>query len=126
MRFHAYIATSVGGYVATPDGGVAWLESFNDEGYDYEEFIAAIGAIVMGRTTYDQVVAFDEWIYGRKDVYILTSRPLDVSTPRTTVWHDGPGSLVEVRSSRGGEGDAWLLGEPKSINAFREFGALDT
>lgn len=142
MRFRAYIAASLDGYVATPDGGVAWLEAFDAESYGYDEFIADIGTIVVGRATFDQVLGFPEWPYPGKDVFVLTSRPVDTPTPRTAVWTGSVEELVahlRDASSPGGAApgdaspgeaspgrDVWLLGGPKTIHAFRELGAVDT
>ena len=33
--FRVYIATSLDGYITTPDGGVAWLEAFPMEEFDF-------------------------------------------------------------------------------------------
>jgi dihydrofolate reductase len=125
MKFRVYIATSVDGFVAPPDGGVAWLEPYSGEGdpYGYQRFIAGIDAIVIGRTTFDQALTFPEWPYADKDVYVLTTRPLQGQHPRTLAWHGSPGELVT--HLRGCARDVWLLGGPGSLQPFRELGAID-
>jgi dihydrofolate reductase len=71
-----YIATSLDGYIADKDGGVDWLQCVpNPDGDDFgfAEFIKAIDAIVMGRTTFESVLAFGiEWPYC-KPVFVLSS-----------------------------------------------------
>ena len=51
-----YTATSLDGFIAGPDNSLDWLLQFGD-GADtgYEEFIAGIGALAMGSTTYEWV-----------------------------------------------------------------------
>ena len=126
MKFRVYIAVSVDGYVASSDGSVAWLDSFNDEeGYGYDDLIQQIDAIVIGRTTFDQVLGFGDWPYPGKNVYVLTSRSIESPPPQTIPWHDGAAKLIEHLRGMSLQRDVWLLGGPESIHAFRELGAVD-
>ncbi len=54
-----YIAVSADGYIARPDGGLDWLMTFQSSGenYGYHEFIASVDTVIMGRKTYDTVLA---------------------------------------------------------------------
>ena len=68
-RASAFIATSLDGFIARPDGSIDWLDDAQGlipEGEDcgYLEFMASIDAIVMGRHTFEQVLTFDPWPYG--------------------------------------------------------------
>ena len=76
-RIRLYIATSLDGYIATPDGDVAWLEPFHAGDYGYDDFLKGIGTLVMGRTTFDQVLGFGAWPYAGKRAIVLTSRPVE-------------------------------------------------
>ena len=71
-----FIATSLDGYIADRDGGIDWLHSIpNPENIDmgYEEFTSQIDALVMGRTTFETVCAFDmDWPY-KKPVFVLSN-----------------------------------------------------
>ena len=49
-QFRLYIAASLDGFIATPDGGVAWLKPFQTDEYDYEAFFDTIGIVILGRT----------------------------------------------------------------------------
>ena len=73
-----YIATSVDGFIARPDGGLDWLKRVEVEGedYGYQRFFDSIDALVMGRGTYDVVRAFPVWPYGDKRCIVMTHRPL--------------------------------------------------
>jgi dihydrofolate reductase len=77
---HVFIATSLDGFIARTDGSLDWLVSPAHAGEDhgYDAFMRDIDAIVMGRGTYEAVLAFDPWPYD-KPVLVL-SRSL-ASTP---------------------------------------------
>lgn len=63
-----YTATTLDGFLADPDDSLAWLlrQQIDDDGpFNYGQFIAGIGAIVMGSTTYEWVLRNDPgpWSY---------------------------------------------------------------
>lgn len=66
-RNKVYIATSLDGYIAEPDGGIGFLESFPDpvdEDMGFHGFMAEVDALLMGRKTYETVIGFGvEWPY---------------------------------------------------------------
>jgi dihydrofolate reductase len=64
---HVFIATSLDGFIARQDGAIDWLlaRDTSSEDHGYNQFIAAIDAIVMGRGTYEKVQEFDPWPYER-------------------------------------------------------------
>ena len=78
-----YIATSVDGFIAKPDGSIDWLHHPDYSGgrlngLSYEEFISTIDALVMGRHTFEKVLSFKSWPYENVPVTVLTSRSLDI------------------------------------------------
>ena len=97
MKTTVYIATSLDGFIARPDGGLDWLPQGGGGGedYGYKAFMATVDALVMGRGTYDKVLTFGAWPYD-KPVYVLSSRAL-APTP-------APGHVVE-----------WVQGEPAEV-----------
>lgn len=83
IKCSVYIATSVDGFIAKPDGDIEWLHNpeyagvqFN--GLDYDDFIATVDTIVMGRNSYEKVLTFGFWPYESVPVVVLTHRDLDV------------------------------------------------
>ena len=70
---HVFIATSLDGFIARPDGSLDWLVSRDAPGEDhgYTAFIADIDGLVMGRGTYEAVAGFDPWPYD-KPVLVLS------------------------------------------------------
>ncbi len=76
MANYVYIATSLDGFIATPDGGVEWLDDVpNPDGDDFgfSAFMDRVDAILMGSGTYEKVLTFGEWPYG-KMVHVLSER----------------------------------------------------
>jgi dihydrofolate reductase len=93
-----YIATSLDGYIATPDGGVDWLMDIpNPEGSDFgfAEFMADIDALLMGRKTFEKVLTFGEWIYD-KPVFVLSSTLETVPDHLTDKAEVVSGDLLDV------------------------------
>jgi len=70
-----YIATSLDGFIATPNGGIKWLNNIpnpDQSDYGYSEFIEKIDAIVMGKNTFQKVLTFNQWPY-EKPVFVLSN-----------------------------------------------------
>ena len=69
---HVFIATSLDGYIARPDGDIGWLlqRDAADEDHGYDDFIADKDMIVMGRGTYEKVCTFEPWPYDRPVVVL--------------------------------------------------------
>ena len=75
MKNSVFIATSLDGYIATEDGGLDWLENNpNPDGSDfgYNAFMDSVDALVMGSKTFEKVLSFESWPYG-KPVFVLSS-----------------------------------------------------
>lgn len=85
MKASVFVGASVDGFIARADGTFDFLDAGGNEPHGYEEFIASVDAIVMGRHTFDTVMAFDEWPYGTKPVVVLSSRPTEVTAPAGAV-----------------------------------------
>ena len=76
MRASVFCGISVDGFLARPSGALDFLPS-EPEPHGYEEFIATVDALVMGRNTYEIVLGFGgEWPF-QKPVFILSSREID-------------------------------------------------
>ena len=73
MQGSVFAGTSLDGFIARSDGGLDFLSPSGDESYGFEEFMASVDALVMGRKTYDIVLALGDWPYGEKPVFVLSS-----------------------------------------------------
>ena len=75
MRTVVYIATSLDGFIARPDGDIEWLINIlnpDNSDFGYSEFIAGIDSILMGRNTYETALSFESWPYNRP-VFVLSN-----------------------------------------------------
>ena len=82
MLTSVFIGTSLDGFIARRDGTYDFLPADGGEPHGYVEFMAGIDTLVIGRNTFETVLAFPEWPYGEKRVVVLSSQPLDLSAVR--------------------------------------------
>jgi dihydrofolate reductase len=82
MTISVFVGTSVDGFIARPNGALDFLPEGGGEPHGYNEFIATVDALVIGRKTFETVLAFPEWPYGDKRVVVLSSRPIVFSAVR--------------------------------------------
>ena len=79
MTISVFVGTSVDGFIARPNGALDFLPPGGGEPHGYNEFIATVDAIVIGRKTFETVLEMGGWPYGKKRVVVLSSRPIDIS-----------------------------------------------
>ena len=79
MRASVFVGASVDGFIARPNGALDWLPAGGGEPHGYDEFIATVDTILIGRKTFETVLSFEAWPYGRKQVVVLSGHPLDLS-----------------------------------------------
>jgi dihydrofolate reductase len=114
----AYIAASLDGFIATPDGSVGWLDGFQGEEYGFDAFLAGVETLAMGRATYDQVRGLGAWPYGARRCHVVTSRPLDRDAPAgVEAWaaEDLPELAARLAAS---DPPAWVVGGGRLIGAM--------
>ncbi len=70
-----FIAASVDGYIATPDGELDWLtrRAEHTEDTGYEQFMASVDAVATGRNTHEKVLTFGERPYDRLNLTLTTA-----------------------------------------------------
>src|SRR5213076_691861 len=90
MTASVFIGTSVDGFIARPNGELDFLPE-GGEPHGYDEFIASVDAIVIGRKTFETVLAFQAWPYGDKRVVVLSSRRLIFRRCAEALWNKWPG-----------------------------------
>ena len=132
-----YTATSLDGFIAGPDNSLDWLfirEREPDGPLNYDEFIAEVGALAMGSTTYEWILDHEfagkdpsdwKWPY---DIpcWVFTHRQLPVV----------PGAQIEFTSadiaavhrelvSAAGDKNVWIVGGGDLAGQFADEGLLD-
>jgi len=79
-RTRVFIASSLDGFIAGPNDEIDWLSSDGAED-TFTPFFTEVGALLMGRRTYDVASSFDGWPYGDTPVLVATHRPLAAAQP---------------------------------------------
>lgn len=84
-QVEVFIATSLDGFIARPDGTIDWLERAQaaapaGEDFGYAAFMAGVDVLVMGRKTFESVQGFDPWPYQGTPVHVMT-RQADLPVP---------------------------------------------
>jgi dihydrofolate reductase len=106
-----FIGTSLDGFIARADGSLDFLPPGGGEEHGYEAFMATVDALVIGRKTYETVLTFDTWPYGRKPLFVLSTRTLPPAPSGAVVEHMS-GAPVEIISqlARRGIGHVYVDG----------------
>jgi dihydrofolate reductase len=104
MAASVFIGTSVDGFIARVNGGLDFLPADGGEPHGYVEFMASVDALVIGRKTFETVLAYPEWPYGKKRVVALSSKPLDFSSVRGGVVEQMSGAPAEIVSKLAARG----------------------
>jgi dihydrofolate reductase len=124
VKASVFIGTSLDGFIARVNGDFDFLDAGGNEPHGYEEFIASVDALVMGRNTYETVLRFDAWPYGAKPVFVLSSRPLAPAPAGAVVERmaGDPADIVSQLEGRG-IGHAYIDGGV-TIQRFLEAGLI--
>jgi len=124
-----YIAQSLDGFIARPDGTLDWLTSTpNPEtgDYGYAALLESIEALIMGRKTYDEVMGFGlEWFYTGLDTYVATqNKNFEIKSPDTYLLTENLTDFV-TNLKKKTKKDIWLVGGGELVTTFINLGLLD-
>ncbi len=133
MRTTYYTATTLDGFLADPDDSLAWLlrQDVDENGAQgYAAFIERIGALVMGSTTYEWVLAHlaetgERWYYSQPS-WVMTTR--DLPAPDGADVRFARGAVTEVYDdlrAAAGERNLWVVGGGDLAGQFADAGLLD-
>jgi dihydrofolate reductase len=96
MTVSVFIGTSVDGFIARPNVELDFLPPDGGEPHGYNEFMAGVDTLVIGRKTFETVLTFATWPYGRMRVVVLSSQPIDPSLVREGFVEQMAGSPAEI------------------------------
>ncbi|MCW2791529.1 MAG: dihydrofolate reductase [Nocardioides sp.] len=128
-----YTATTLDGFLADEHDSLDWLfvQDIDEAGpMNYGEFIAGIGAMVMGRTTYEWVLAHNErtgdpwaydipcWVFTHHELPPVEGADIRFASGDVVAVH---AALVEAAGDR----DVWVVGGGDLAAQFAEAGLLD-
>lgn len=118
MQVSVYIATSLDGFIARPDGALDWLPGAEPaadstdmpapdnggEDYGWQVFWESVDCLVQGRKTFEKVLEFGAWPYEGKRVIVL-SRTLTAVPPelgdKVEIYAGDPADLVQSLAATG-------------------------
>jgi dihydrofolate reductase len=119
-KIKLYMAISLDGKIALPDGSVEWLETIpppEDGDYGYKDFYASIDTTIQGYTTYQQVINWGiDFPYADKKNYVVTGKQGLTNTEY--VEFISQNHIEFIKSLKEAQGkDIWLVGGGK-LNAM--------
>lgn len=131
IKCSVFIAASVDGFIARPDGDIEWLhrpeyETAALNGVTYESFIATVDTLVMGRKTLEKVLSFPEWPYEGLPVIALSHQPLEIPAHlqgKVEVLEADVSALVELLAERGMK--HLYIDGGQTVQAFLEAGLIN-
>lgn len=135
MKTQYYTATSLDGFIATEDDSLDWLFPLGNLGdTGYPDFIAEVGALAMGSTTYEwmlrNVVKVAEetgaawpyaqpvWVFSRRELRAVPGVDIRFVSGDVRPVHD------QMRTAAGGK-NIWIVGGGDLAGQFFDAGLLD-
>jgi len=96
MKLSVFCGVSVDGFLARPNHALDFLDAGGQEPHGFEEFYGSVDVVVIGRGTFEVVLTFGGWPYGKKSVVVLSSRPLDLSSIQSGTVEQMSGEPAEI------------------------------
>lgn len=135
MKTQYYTASTLDGFIADSAHSLDWLFQFGAEpGGDYLDFMAAVGAIAMGASTYEWLLRHQilpgadfpqPWAY-QQPVWVFTNRELPVVTGADVRFVRGDVRPVHAAMSLAAAGkNVWIMGGGDLVGQFHDHGLLD-
>lgn len=125
MKASVFIAASVDGFIARRDGGLDWLPVDGGEPHGYDEFVATVDAIVIGRKTFETVLSFGSWPYENKPVIVLSRTLSEVKVSEGAVCEVMAGTPSEIVAELAGRGmDHLYIDGGITIQGFLQAGLI--
>lgn len=135
MRTQYYTATTIDGFIADPENSLDWLFQFGGgPGESYDRFIEKVGAIAMGSTTYEWVLANEiykdpenpkPWFY-KQPCWIFSTRSLHRVEGADLRFVKGDVRPVHEEMAKAANGsNIWIVGGGDLVGQFHDHGLLD-
>jgi dihydrofolate reductase len=127
VKKSVFVGTSLDGFIARLNGAFDFLhaQGGNAEPHGYEEFFSSVDALVIGRKTFETVLTFENWPYGQKAVFVLSTKRL-APTPSGAVVERMSGSPADIVSALAARGFKHVYVDGGlTIQRFLEVGLID-
>ena len=98
-----FVGTSLDGFIARRNGLYDFLPAGGGEPHGYDEFIASVDTVLIGRNTFEVILKLPEWPYSDRRVVVLSHRTLDFSgiTGRVEQMTGDPAQIVRELTASG-------------------------
>jgi dihydrofolate reductase len=132
-----YTATTLDGFIADPDNSLDWLftRKHDESGpMNYGQFIAAIGALAMGSTTYQWILDHEFadkppaewrwpydvpcWVFTHRQLQVVPGAPIEFTSAAVTEVH-------RQMAAAAGDRNVWVVGGGDLAGQFADAGLLD-
>jgi dihydrofolate reductase len=104
MLVSVFVGISLDGFLARTNGAFDFLDEAGNIPHGYDEFIATVDTLVIGRKTFEVVAAFPDWPYGERRVAVLSNSPLDFSAIKNANLRQMSGTPQEIVSALQSQG----------------------
>jgi len=132
-----YTATSLDGFIADTDHSLGWLFSRNQERtglLNYDNFIADVGALAMGSTTYEWILDHEfagkdppewkwpydipGWVFTHRRLPVVPNAPIEFASGDVAPVHE---AMMKAAGGR----NVWIVGGGDLAGHFADAGLLD-
>jgi dihydrofolate reductase len=132
-----YTATTLDGFIADPNNSLDWLftRAREEDGpMNYGEFIADVGALAMGSTTYEWILDYEfkdkdpadwkwpydipGWVFTHRQLAVVPGAPIEFTSADVAVVH-------EEMAAAAGDRNIWIVGGGDLVGQFADVGLLD-
>jgi dihydrofolate reductase len=132
-----YTATTLDGFIADPDNSLEWLftrDQDRDGPLNYDEFIAGVGALAMGSTTYEWILDHEFagkdpadwkwpydipcWVFTHRQLQVVPGAPIEFTSADVRAVHE------QMADAAGGR-NVWIAGGGDLAGQFADAGLLD-
>jgi dihydrofolate reductase len=134
-RTQYYTATSLDGFIADEQHSLDWLFTRQQDRagpLNYAAFIAEVGALAMGSTTYEWILDHDRrgseewrwpyeqptWVFTHRRLQAVRDAPVEFTSDDVTAVH---ARMVEAAAGR----NVWIVGGGDLAGQFADAGLLD-
>lgn len=103
MIASVFVGMSLDGFIARGSGAYDFLPAGGGEPHGYDEFMATVDALLIGRKTFESVLKLDSWPYGVNPVFVLSTRTPAPAPSEAIVEHisGDPPDIVTQLEARG-------------------------
>jgi dihydrofolate reductase len=129
-RTQYYTAATLDGFIADPDNSLDWLFKVKRDEHgpmNYEDFVAEVGALAMGSTTYEWILDHESatwpydlpsWVFTHRELTVVPNAQVEFVSGDVGPVHD------EMVRAAGGK-NVWIVGGGDLAGQFAEAGLLD-